>query len=97
MGTAGPLEELWVLGRLAPPGRAEVPVSRLMDGSWQDPDPIGSHPVAALGINVSWHKPHPAPQVCSFMALASILASSHLAHGGWVEREREESGDRTGA
>lgn len=77
MGTAGLLEELWVLGRLAAPDWGEVPAFRLMYGSWQDPDPIGSHPVAALGINVFWQKPYPALQVCSFMPLTSILASGH--------------------
>lgn len=62
MGTADLLGKLWMLGRLSPPGRAAVSSSQLMDGSWEDPDPVGSHPVAALGINVSWHKPHPALQ-----------------------------------
>ena len=56
VGTAELLGQLWMLGRLSPPGRAGVPmpqhhsisVCQLMDGSWQDPDPVGSHPVAAL-------------------------------------------------
>lgn len=63
MGTADLfLGKPWILGQLSPPGRADVAASQLMDGSWQDVGPVGSHPAVALRISVSWHKALPAVQ-----------------------------------
>lgn len=86
VGTADLLQgKTWILGQLSPPGRADVAASQLMDGSWQDVGPVGSHPAVALRISVSWHKAHPALQAVPFYAtgIHTGLWPLSTAGDGW--------------
>lgn len=85
VGTADLLGKPRILGQLSPPGRADVAASQLMDGSWQDVGPVGSHPAVALRIGVSWLKAHPALQAVQFYAtgIHTGLWPLSAAGDGW--------------